>query len=81
MKTLRDYHDMYLKCEVLSLADMLEKCRNQSLKNYGLCASHYLNALGLSWDVMLEMTKIELKRIPDPDILCKRCKRWNFLYF
>ena len=45
MKTLRDYHDMYLKCEVLSLAYMLEKCRNQSLKNYGLCASHYLNAL------------------------------------
>ena len=39
------------------LADVLEKFENNSLKNYGLCPSHYLNAPGLSWDAMLKMTK------------------------
>ena len=31
----------------------LKKYRNKSLKNYGLCPSHYLTAPGLSWDAML----------------------------
>ena len=48
MKTMKDYHDVYLKCEVLLLADVFEKFRNNSLKNYGLCPSHYLSVPGLS---------------------------------
>ena len=60
MKTRKDYHDLYLKCDVLLLADVFEKFRNISLKNYGLCPSHYLRAPGLSWDAMLKMTKIEV---------------------
>ena len=39
--------------------------RNNSLKNYGLCPSHYLSAPGLSLDAMVQMTKIELELIPD----------------
>ena len=34
MKTIKDYHDLYLKCDVLLLADVFEKFRNNSLKNY-----------------------------------------------
>ena len=48
MKTMKDYHDLYLKCEVLLIADVFEKFRSNSLKSYGLCPSHYLNTLGLS---------------------------------
>ena len=44
MKSTKDYRDLYLKCDVLLLADVLEKFRNNSLKNYGLCRSHYLSA-------------------------------------
>ena len=33
MKTMKDYHNLYLKCDVLLLADVFEKCRNNSLKN------------------------------------------------
>ena len=65
MKTMKDYHDLYLKCDVLLLADVFEKFGNNSLNNYGLCTSHYLSAPGLSWDSMLKMTKIELELIPD----------------
>ena len=34
MKTMEDYHDLYLKNGVLLLADVFEKFRNNSLKNY-----------------------------------------------
>ena len=48
MKTMKGYDDLYLKCQVLLLADVFEKFRNNSLKNYGLCPSHCLSAPGLS---------------------------------
>ena len=44
MKTMKDYHNLYLKCDVLLLADVFEKIRSNSLKNYGLCPSHCLSA-------------------------------------
>ena len=45
---------------------MSEKFTNNSLKNYGLCPSHYLRTPGLSFDAILKMTKNELDLIPDP---------------
>ena len=51
MKTMKDYHDLYLKCHVLLLADVFEKFRNNSLKNYGFCPSHYFSTnLKLGWN-------------------------------
>ena len=41
MKRMKDYHELHLKFEVLLLADVFEKFRNNSLKNYRLCSSHY----------------------------------------
>ena len=34
--------NLYLKCDVLMLADVVEKIRNNRLMNYGLCSSKYL---------------------------------------
>ena len=48
MKTMKFYHDLYLKCEVLLIADVFEKFRSNTLKSYELCPSHYLSTLGLS---------------------------------
>ena len=31
-KTMKDDHDFYLKCDVLLLADVFEKCSNNNLK-------------------------------------------------
>ena len=68
MKTMKDDHGLYLKSYVLLLVDVFEKCRNNSLKNCGLCPSHYLSAPGLRWNVMLKMKKIKLELIRDPDM-------------
>ena len=68
MKTMKCYHDLQLKSDALLLADVFEKFRNNSLKNYGLCPSHYLSAPGLSKDAMFKMTKVKLEFIPDPDM-------------
>ena len=46
----------------------LKKVRNNRLKNYGLCPSHYLSKPGSSWDAMLKMTKVKLEFIIDPDM-------------
>ena len=69
MKTMKDYHDLYLKRDSLLLANAFGKFRNSSLKNYGLCPSHYLSTPALSWDAMLIMTKFELELISDADII------------
>ena len=50
------------------LADVFEKFRNNSLRNYRLCPSHYLSAPCLSWNATLKMAKIKLELIPDPDM-------------
>ena len=68
MKTMKDYRDLYLKCDVLLLADVFVKFRNNSLKIYRLCTIHYLSASALNWDVMLNMTKVVLELITDPDM-------------
>ena len=45
METIKDYHNMYLKCDVLLLADICEKSKNCSLKKYRLCSTYYMSAL------------------------------------
>ena len=67
MKAMKDYHDLYLKCDVLLLTDVFEKIRNNNLEICGLFPSHYLSGPGLSWNAMLNITKVEIKLIPDPD--------------
>ena len=65
MKTMKNYDDLYLKCDFLLLADVFENFRDN---NDGLCPSHYLSAPSLSWDVMFKMGKIKLEFISDSDI-------------
>ena len=68
MKTMSDYHDLYLKTDVLSLADIFKKFIGVCLEYYGLDRCHYFRSLGLNWDVMLKMTIVELQLISDIDM-------------
>ena len=62
-----DYHDHYLKKDVLLLADVFEKFIGTCLKYYGLDPCHYFSSPGLSWDAMLKMTGVKLEKISDID--------------
>ena len=68
MNTMCDYHDLYLKTDVLLLADVFEKFINTCLQYYGLDPCHYFSSPGLRWDAMLKMSGIELKLISDIDM-------------
>ena len=68
MKTLGEYHDLYLKTDVLLLVDVFEKFINTCLNYFGLDPCYYFSSPGLSWDAMLKMTKVELELIIDIDM-------------
>ena len=68
MNTVGDYHDLYLKTDVLLLADVFEKLVSTCLDYYGLDPCHYFSSPGLSWDAMLKMIWIELELISNIDI-------------
>ena len=65
MKDMGDYHDHYLKKDVLLLADIFEKFIDTCLKFYGLDYCHYFSSPGLSWDAMLKMIVVKLEKISD----------------
>ena len=68
MNTVGDYHDLYLKTDVLFLADVVEKFFNACLEYYGLDPCHYFSSPGLSLGAMLKMTRIESELISDNDM-------------
>ena len=65
MKNMGDYFDLYLKKDVLFMADVFEKFIDTYLKYYGLDPCHYFSSPGLSWDAMLKMTGVKLQKISD----------------
>ena len=65
IKSLGEYHDLYLKTNVLLLADVFEKFIKTCLEYYKLDPYHYFSSPGLSWDVMLKMTGVKLELISD----------------
>ena len=62
MKNMGDYHDHYLKKDVLLLADLFENFIKTCLKYHELDPCYYFSSPGLSWDAMLEMTDAKLEK-------------------
>ena len=60
-ENLGDYHDLYLKTDVTLLADVFQTFRRTCMNAYKLDPLHYYTAPGLSQDVLLKYTGIELE--------------------
>ena len=69
MTTFREYHDLYLKTDVLLLADVFENFRDVCMKNYELDPAWYYTTPGLAWDACLKKTGVQLELLSDPDML------------
>ena len=69
MKNFGEYHDLYLKTDVLLLSNVLETFRNTCLENYALDPAHFYTSPGLVWQACLKKTDIELELLTDPDML------------
>ena len=52
IKNLGEYHDMYLKTDVLLLCDVFERFIKTCIEYYSSHPSHYFSSPGLSWDAM-----------------------------
>ena len=62
IKNIGQYHDLYLKSDVLLLADIFENFREQYLHTYVSLPSS-------SWDAMLKMTGVRLDLLTDVEML------------
>ena len=68
IKTMGDYHDLYLVSEVLLPTDVFENFRKTCMQYYKLDPCHYFTSPGLSWDTMLKTTNIKLELMTDIDV-------------
>ena len=52
LKSMGEYHDLYLKSDILLLTDVFENFRKVCMLCYKLDPCHYFTSPGLSWDAM-----------------------------
>ena len=65
--TLGDYADVYLRGDVLLLADVFEAFRDKCMHTYELDPAHWLTLPSYAWDVMLYKTGVTLYTLQDVD--------------
>ena len=66
---LGDYHDLYLRTDVVLLANVYEAFRETCLEHYKLDPAHFYTSPGLAWKACLKHTGIRLELLTDPDML------------
>jgi hypothetical protein len=67
MTSLGEYHDLYLKTDVLLLTDVFESFREVCLTQYELDPCHFYTSPGLSWSALLKKTEVQLELLTDID--------------
>ena len=69
IKNMGEYHDLYLKTDVILLADIFGNFRDLCVKNYKLDPAWYYTSPGLSWDALLKKTEIKLDLLSDVNMI------------
>ena len=68
-KDISDYHDLYVRSDILLLADVFENSRNKCIEIYELDPDNFLSAPGLAWQTCLKKTGIKLELLTDVNML------------
>ena len=68
IQIMGEYDHLYLKSDMLLLADVFKNLRKTCLQYYKLDPCHYFTSPGLSWDALLKMTDIKLELMIDIDM-------------
>ena len=68
IKNMGEYHDLYLKTDVLLLTDIFENFRDVCMKYYGLDPAYYYTLPNFAFDAMLKMTGVEIDLIYDREM-------------
>ena len=66
---LGEYHDLYLRADVILLANVFKAFRDTCLEHYSLNPAHFYTSPGLAWKVCLKKIGIRLELLTDPDML------------
>ncbi|KYQ53663.1 hypothetical protein ALC60_04182, partial [Trachymyrmex zeteki] len=69
VRTLGEYSDLYLKTDVLLLADIFENFRESCVESYDLDPAHYYTLPGFTWDAMLKHTRIKFELLTNIDMV------------
>ena len=69
IKHLGQYHYLYLRSDVLLLANIFEKFREICLEMYELEPAEFFSTPGLAWQAALKNTGVELELLTDIDML------------
>ena len=69
IRDLGDYHDLYLRTDVVLLANVFEAFRDICLRHYKLDPANFYTSPGLAWRTCLKQTGIKLELLTDPDML------------
>ena len=79
LQTFREYHDLYLRLDVLLLADVFERFRNVFMTGFGIDPCHYYTLPGAGWEAALKKTGSVLELFgpgeEDKYIFCEEAKR------
>jgi len=68
IKSLGEYHDLYVLLDTSLLADVFQAFRKTILSRYELDPCHFYSAPGLAWAAALKKTNITLELITDIDM-------------
>lgn len=76
MKTMREYHELYLKTDIHILADAFESFRELSMRSFGLDPAHYITLPSMGLDACLKLTKANLELMTDQSmyLFCEEAK-------
>ena len=69
LNNMGEYHNLYLRTDVVLLADVFEQFRRVCMDNYGLDPAHFYTAPGLAWKACLKFTGVKLELLKDMDVL------------